>query len=559
MSTSRRTKAWLILLVAGSLFVQGYSQCSRFSNGLAATAHPLATGAALEILQQGGNAVDAAVAAAFAIGVVEPDGSGIGGGGGMVIYLNDRKESFYIDYYPKASERGSEAGFSGRKDILSGKSVCIPGTVAGLTLAHEKFGSLPLEAIMTPAIRLAEEGFIVDGVLAKILLDNIETLLSDPVTMAIFTVDGFPYMEGDRIVQKELAETLRTVTREGRDGFYKGMLAESMVRRLGERGGTQTLNDFASYNAILTEPLKGHYRAYDVLTAAPPQSGLTLIEALNILKQYPLGERPRFSESAEVLHILAETERLVYTDRSRYLGDPAAADVPVEDLTSEAYGRLQFERINPVKLDPDPYNAVEPGDLYRPPRDTEADGGHTTHLSVIDSDGNCVSLTQTLGLFFGSGQTVNGVVFNSAMTNFAYQDTDNPNIFADGKVPRSSIMPTILLKEGKPFLVIGSPGAARIISTMIEVVVNVVDYGMNAEEANLAPRFYCSNREKRLHLESGIGPGVTTKLEEMGHQLEIHEGIDLFFGGVQMIMVDPESGLYSGSADRRRGGSAEGY
>jgi gamma-glutamyltranspeptidase/glutathione hydrolase len=554
---------------------------------MAATAHPLATRAALEILQQGGNAVDAAVAAAFTIGVVEPDGSGIGGGGGMVIFLNNRKKSYYIDYYAKASEDGSKAGYSGRKDAWTGKSVCIPGTVAGLTLAHEKFGSLPLETVMAPSIRLAEEGFRVDEVLARILLDNIDALMSDESTMDIFTTDGFPYMEGDLIIQKELAETLKIVAREGSKGFYEGPLAESMVGGLQQRGGSQTLNDFASYQAILTEPLKGNYRGYKILTAMPPQSGVTLIEALNILENFPLGDHPHYSESANVLHIMAEAERHVYADRFRYLGDPAQVSIPVSGLVSKAYGKMQYERINPWKLDPAPYDAVEPGNpyqfmennnslaqtgeeriacmenmtsgLHRTGWEREADGGHTTHLSVIDKDGNCVSLTQTLGLFFGSGQTVNGVLFNCAMTNFTYRDQDSPNLYSDGKTPRSSIMPTILLKEDNPFLVIGTPGAARIISTMIEVVVNVVDYRMDVEKANLAPRFYCSHNGDKLHLESGIRPDVRSKLEKMGHSLNIYEGADLFFGGVQMIQVDQEEHLYYGSADKRRGGTAEGY
>ena len=602
MKTHRWRSAWLFLVLSGFWILPGYGQS--FSRGMAATAHPMATRAALDMLRQGGNAVDAAVAAAFAIGVVEPDGSGIGGGGGMVIYLNDLKESYYIDYYPKASEKGAEAGYAGRNDIRTGKSVCIPGTVAGLVMAQERFGSLDLPTVMAPAIRLAAEGFTVDGVLARILLDNIETLLSDETTTGIFTMEGFPYMEGDLIVQEELAATLETIARKGRKGFYEGPLAESMVRGLNERGGTQTLHDFASYEASLSEPLAGSYRGYTVLTACPPQSGLSLIEALNILENHHLEDHPHYSGSARSLHLMAETQRIVYTDRYQYLGDPGMVTIPLEGLLSKEYGTAMYRRINPARLDPAPYDALEPGDPYPFMEKSvvhssagrsafefsgsglereafefsatlldreadrgatarlmarEADGGHTTHLSVIDGQGNCVSLTQTLGLFFGSGQTVNGVLFNSAMSNFTFRDTESPNIYADGKTPRSAIMPAILLKEDRPFLVFGSPGAARIISTMIGIVVNVVDYGMDAEGANRAPRFYCSNREEYLHLESGIDAGVISRLEEMGHILQVYQGTDLFFGGVQMILVDPETGLFSGSADSRRGGSAEGY
>jgi gamma-glutamyltranspeptidase/glutathione hydrolase len=566
----RRFSILFLLFLTGALSLSVYAQSSR---GMAATAHPLATKAALEMLQKGGNAVDAAVAAAFAIGVVEPDGSGIGGGGGMVIYLNDTRESHYINYYARASEHASEAGFSGRNDARSGKSVCIPGTVAGLCLAQEEFGSLPLETLLEPAIRYAEEGFKVDAVLSSILLDNIETLYSDENTKGVFTLEGFPYMEGDLVIQKELAETLREIARKGRKGFYQGSVAKSLVKGLNEREGTQTLKDFKSYRATLTEALKGDYRGYEVLTAMPPQAGVTLVEALNILENHPsLSGGPHFSKSAEALHLIAETQRLVSADRFKYVGDPDYITVPLSGLSSKAYAEAQYKRIDPTKVDP-PYGAVEAGNPYPYTESSmvlqgggygetnmEFDGGgHTTHLSVIDSEGNAVSLTQTLGLFFGSGQMVNGVLFNCAMTNFSYRDQESPNYFIDGKMPRSTIMPAILLKDDSPFLVIGSPGAGRIISTMIEVVVNVTDYAMDVEQANLAPRFHITHSSKVLDLESGVEPGVREKLGEMGHVLNVYDGIDLYFGGVQMILVDQEKHLYYGSADKRRGGSAEGY
>lgn len=560
--------ALFILLITGYFSVSIAQESAVGKNGMVATAHPLASMAAIEMLKSGGNAVDAAIAAAFAIGVVEPDGSGLGGGGGMVIYMKDRNESYYINYYARASERGSESGYSGSKDAHTAKAICVPGTVAGLTMAHEKFGTLPLNKILEPAIRYASEGFEIDATLAKLILDNIETIMADEVTMNIFCEEGFPLMEGDRIVQEELAQTLTLISEKGREGFYESELTKSLVQGITERGGVLTLNDFASYEAQFTTPLHGTYRGYEIVTANAPQSGLCLIEALNILENYDLKNAPHYSESAEVLHLIAETERFVYADRTAFLGDPRVADVPIDGLISKKYGTERFHQINKEKLDPPRYRDVEEGNPYpfvikeKVPAVVEEDlsgEGHTTHLSVIDKEGNSVALTQTLGLFFGSGQTVSGVLLNCAMTNFAYRTKTSINLYQDGKQSRSSILPTIILKDGEPFLIAGSPGAARIIATVIEVVINMLDYEMNVVEANLAPRFFVRDSEDYLYLESGIRPEVRTKLEEMGHTLRVYEEIDLFFGGVQMIHINPEDKLYYGSADPRRGGMAVGY
>lgn len=558
----------LILIFTGFFSISIAQDTPVGENGMVATAHPLASEAAIEILKNGGNAIDAAVAAAFAIGVVEPDGSGLGGGGGMVIYLKDKNESYYINYYARASERASKSGYSGSKDAHTAKAICVPGTVAGLTMAHEKFGTLPLSKVLEPAIRFASEGFEIDATLARLILDNIETVMVDEETINVFCEDEFPRMEGEIIVQKELAKTLSIIANEGREGFYKGELAESMVQGIAERGGVLTLNDFASYEAQFTRPVYGTYRGYEIVSANAPHSGLCLIEALNILENYDLKNAPHYSESAKVLHFIAETERFVYADRTAYLGDPRVADVPVSGLISKEYAKKRFNQINQEKVDPPIYRDIEEGDPFPFSKDKgvhskdEANSlldGHTTHMSIIDKDGNCVALTQTLGLFFGSGQTVNGVLFNCAMTNFSYFNKSSVNLFKDGKQSRSTIMPTIILKDGKPFLIAGTPGAARIISTLIEVVINMIDFEFSVEDANLAPRFFVRDNEDFLYMESGIQPEVRAELEKMGHTIRVYEGTDLFFGGVQMIYVNPEDGRFYGSADKRRGGKAIGY
>lgn len=556
----------ILTLIFQVTFLQGQSLTpASGKNGMVATAHPLASAAALDILKMGGNAIDAAVAAAFTIGVVEPDGSGLGGGGGMVIYLKKEQKNIFINFYGRSSENAENIDFISSRDGQTAKSIGVPGTVAGLLTAHEKYGSLPLKSVIEPAIRHAENGFNVDNTLAKLIMDNVEVILSDSATSSVFLDDGFPRMEGDLLVQKELGKVLRTIAEKGKDGFYKGRLAEEFVKGIGEKGGVLTMNDFASFEAEITEPVIGNYRGYDVLTANLPQSGLSLIEALNILENYDLRGSGHFSKSAKTLHVMAETEKLVSADRYQFLGDPDFVDVPLYGLTSKEYARERFESINMSRLDPPTYRKAEYGNPFEytiesgvPEPEMELAGGHTTHLSVIDKDGNAVSLTQTLGLFFGSGQTVSGVLFNSAMTNFSY-NADNVNYMRSSKRCRSSITPTIILKDNSPFLVIGSPGAGRITATVLELVVNIIDFDMDVTQANLAPRFYCQKFEDYIHMESGIMPEVQAELEKMGHNIKVYEGIDLFFGGAQMIYIDPESGLYTGSADKRRGGIAVGY
>ncbi len=556
----------LAIVSAQVLYAQSVSTPSG-KNGMVATAHPLATEAALEMLKSGGNAIDAAVAAAFTIGVVEPDGSGVGGGGGMVIYIKETGESYFVNYYGRSSENALTINFDSREDARTTKAIGVPGTVGGLTMAHKKFGSLPLSKILEPAIRHAENGFAVDQTLAGLILDNIETVSADPGTAATFTDDGFPKMEGDIIVQKDLAQVLMAISKGGSKAFYRGKYAKAFVKTIQERGGVLTKKDFASYKPKLIKPLKSTYRGYDVLAANLPESGITLIQGLNMIENYDLKGSGHFSESAQTFHMMAETSKLMYADRYDYVGDPDFVEVPVDVMISKEYAKARFNSINTEKLDPPTYRETVAGDPFNFKAtamseyefEPEMAGGHTTHLSVVDKDGNAVALTQTLGLFFGSAQTISGVLFNCAMTNYSYVSKNSPNIIENGKQCRSSITPTIILKNGNPFLVIGSPGAGRIIGTLFELITNVIDFKMDVAEANLAPRFYCLKHDDFLHLESGIKPEVRDEMEKKGHKLKVYEGIDLYFGGAQMIYVDPETGIFYGSADRRRGGIAKGY
>jgi gamma-glutamyltranspeptidase / glutathione hydrolase len=621
---------WILiyLLILSNLSVSSFGQQPSDVpiDGIAATAHPLASQAALEIFKKGGNAVDAAVAAAFAIGVVEPDGSGIGGGGGMLIYLNKQKKAFYINYYQRASSKILDVNFNSKIDSKSAKAVLVPGTVAGLTLALEKYGSLPLAAVMAPAIRYAQDGFPIDETLSKIILDNVELLQKYPSTEKLYLREGFPLGLGDTLKNPELAQTLTLIAEKGMAGFYDGEVAKKMSDDVTKEGGALTLNDLRNYKAEVVEPVEGSYRGYKIYSAAAPQSGSTVIETLNMLENENLLKLGHFSHSVECLHLMAEAMRRAYADRGSYLDDPKFEHIPTIGLTSKAYAKTRYEDIDRSVAEPKEYRKTKEGnpagfdyvgtksnqeevktksdkqtiiddkddegassydrwgddifdkfggrkkkvqqkvetedttdvehDAIEQEASVPGEGGHTTHLSIMDKDGNMVTLTQTLGTFFGSGLTTSGVLMNCGMSNFSVATAINS--IKPNKQPRSSIAPTILVKDGKPFMAVGSPGAARIVATVVQLIVNVVDFSMDAESANNAPRFFCQRNDDYLSLESRISPDVQEGLKQKGHRLKVYGDFDLFFGGVQLIVFDKLKNKYVGSADPRRGGVAMG-
>jgi len=552
----------IVLVSSVGLADQGQSAVGR--NAMVATAHPLAAEAALDVLREGGNAVDAAVTAGFVIGVVEPDGSGLGGGGGMVIHLQGEGGSHYVNYYVQASERISELEFSRPADNRSAKAILVPGTVAGLTLALEHFGTLPLARVVEPAIQLAEGGFAVDQTLAMIILDNVPLLQKYESTSSLYLPDGFPLAEGDTLRQPDLARTLRAIAARGRKGFYEGAVAQAIVNGAVAHGGVLTLQDMEGYEAQLVEPLIGSYRGYEILSAAIPQSGASIIEGLNILENTDLAATGHFATSGQGFHLVAEMMRRVYADRTAFLGDPRFSPIPVHGLTSKEYAAGRFREIDPDRTKPPEYRKTPVGNplLYEeeavvPAEAPEGGDGHTTHLTVVDGAGNAVSLTQTLGTFFGSGLTVEGVLLNCGMTNFSTRY--EVNMPAGGKQPRSSIAPTIILKDGTVFATVGSPGATRIVAVVLELIVNLVDFSMSAVEANDAPRFLCQKNDDVLSLEGRVSAEAQEDLRRRGHTLQVYGDYDLFFGGAQIIVVDQVTGTLYGSADPRRGGVAAGY
>lgn len=591
------------------------------ADGVAATAHPLATEAALEMLERGGNAVDAAVAAAFVIGVVEPHGSGLGGGGGMLIHLRERNETVYINYYHQAPANPEACVFDRNLHGNTARAVIVPGTAAGLCLALEQYGALPLPVVIAPAIRHAEEGHSIDRIPAGVILDGMEDFAARPGFAEVFMNEGFPLLQGDLLRQPELAHVLRLIAEHGADGFYRGEFAERLVRELGEQGGCLTLEDLASYEATVTEPVRGTYRGLEILSAPPPHGGVALIQAMHMIELLDLDPAVHFTASAPVMHMMAEIFRRAYADRSQFVGDPRYVSVPIDGMISHGYARERFDDINPYRAQPrnyrdtpagaplkysqeqraapatrrpsergpawtddldedprlnnpfqsDPFDrwrrgrsdaparrgTTEPDSvprLSRPFHEDDKESGSTTHLSVIDSDGNMVSLTQTLGVFFGSRVMVGGVILNDGRRNFS--DLVPSNLIGPNRRPRSTITPTLVFQDGRPFLALGSPGAGRIPAAIAQVLVNIVDYGMDVESANAEARFFCQKFEDHLFVESRIGEEVQRALTRRGHSVRVMGAMDLFFGGVSIAAIDPKTGELFGSADPRRSGDA---
>lgn len=561
----RRLLFFALLLFSTAAVCGEGPRDARGSHGMVASAHPLASQVGVDILQAGGNAVDAAVAVGFALGVVEPNASGLGGGGFMLIWLKERSLPVYIDFRGKAPSGTSpdmfeldqeeevkpdERGFN--PAVIGGKSVAVPGEVAGLLLAQEEFGRLTRRQVMQPAIEHAENGVVVSEVLSAMMTDHYDALSSHPETAAIYLNDDFPRMPGEKVINRDLAKTLRLIAENGRDAFYTGPVARSIVQAVRASGGTMTRRDIEGFLVSYRRPVTGSYRGYDIISAPPPSSGgVHVIELLNIMEQYDLAGMG--FNSAPSLHLWAEAMKLVYADRAHFMGDADYVAVPVDALASKAYARQRRALI-------DPDRAAESFDAGNPAGSAAAgDSGSTTHYSVVDAEGNMVACTKTINHFFGSGITApgTGVLLNDQMDDFDKRP-GRANSIEPGKKPLSSMSPVLLMKNGKPFATLGSPGGKRIISTMALLISNLVDHGMDIQSAIEAPRIN-NYRDGPLKIEDRIPAEVRAALVEKGHELEVKEAFDLYFGGAQGVIIDPESGMRHGGADPRRDGQAIGY
>ena len=529
-----------IVLSPGGRPATQYPEVSA-ANGMVASAHPLASQAGVEILKAGGNAVDAAVAAAFAVGVVEPNSNGIGGEGMMIIYLVETRKAVAVDYRSAAP---AAAAFPEGIPSSGHAAAAIPGTVAGLSLALEKYGTMPLAQVMEPAIKLASDGFAIGPTLAGIILDHFEALSQEESLARVFCPEGLPLEAGDTLRNPDLAVSLRRIGTGGRDVFYRGELAETIAAEMQARGGFIKREDLAGYRPIEREPVRGTYRGYSLISAPPPVGGLAVVEIMQILERFNL--RRHAPLSAKRIHLMAEAMKRGMADWRAFVADPDFVVVPVAGLLAKRYAKARAAEIDPDRIS----EKIAPGD---PP---EARSPSTTSLSVVDKDGNMVALTQTISDFFGAKVMVagTGIILNNEMDNFSAQGV---NILAPGKRMRTTISPTIIIKGKKPFAAIGTPGAARILTTMPLLISNLIDYKMGIQQAIEMPRFFPSDKD--LTIEPRLPEETVAALENRGDTLKTLEPFDLFFGGAQGIIIDPKTKKRVGGADPRRDGAVVGY
>jgi gamma-glutamyltranspeptidase / glutathione hydrolase len=531
-------------------------------NGLVVAQEERAARIGIEILDRGGNAVDAAVAVGFAMAVTYPRAGNIGGGGFMVVHLARDNHDLAIDYRETAPAAASETMFldpqgnpDPEKSRDSALSVGVPGTVAGLALAHEKYGSgkFTLAELIAPAIDLAEKGFQVEDDLADSLPQVRERLKRWPATTAIFFNGEQPMQEGERLIQLDLADTLRVIAKDGPDAFYRGRTAAQIADAVIKAGGIMSKNDLASYHPIEREVVRGSYRGYDIISAPPPSSGgVHLIEMLNILEDYDLAKVSR----EESLHDMIEAMKRAYADRAVFMGDPDTVKIPVDGLTSKAYAKSLRASIGEQST---------PAAEIRPGTAADFEGRNTTHFSVIDRDGNAVSNTYTLNFSYGLGLVAEGtgVLLNNELDDFTSKPGTanayglvgyNANLPGPGKRPLSSMTPTIVMKDGKPFLITGSPGGSRIISAVLQVIVNAIDFNMPIGQAVSAPRLHQQWQPEQVYVEPGFAPDVLDALEKRGHKIVPTPP----HTSTNSIAVTAEG--YVGAADRRtRGSLAAGF
>jgi len=523
-------------------------------------AHPLAVRAGLEMLRSGGNAVDGAIATAAALNAAEPFASGIGGGGFMIIHLARLKRTTVINFREKAPLLASPRLFKDKGEeekewrTSSGLAVAVPGALAGWDLALRKYGTRSLAQALAGAIAVAEQGFAVSPTFSSINKDEYERLAKNLPQGSCYLNEGLPYEPGDEFRNADLARTLRLIAASGIKEFYEGEIGRRTIAAVRAKGGIMTAEDLASYSAVEVEPLQGTYRDISIMTTPPPAAGgLHLIQFLNIIERWPV--RTWGQNSVPFVHHLSEALRFIFADREHYLGDPDYISVPVRWLTSKEYAAGIVSRIRGDR----PLESYPYGEYDRDGRDT----ANTTHLCVLDRDGNIVALTQSINDFFGTGIVPEGTGFllNDHMDDFA-ADPQSVNAPGPGHRPVSSMGPLILLRDGKPFLALGSPGGLRIFSSLTQIILNIAEFGMPLDEAIEAPRFFSfssGGKPGPIEVEARLPQEVIAALQAMGQEVEVREAYDKYFGGAQGIMILRDKKLIHGGADSRRDGTGAGF
>ena len=525
--------------------------------GMVVSQRKIASEVGAQILKDGGNAVDAAVATGLALAVVLPRAGNLGGGGFMIVHLKDKNETIAIDYREKAPSGAfrdlfldEEGNYDKKKAQFSLLSAGVPGSVAGFHHALINYGTLSWEEILKPAIKLAEEGFEIPHDLANTLASKryrARLSSNEAAAKVFYKADKSLYIAGEVLTQKDLARTLKLLSELGPDAFYKGEIAELIVKEMQKNGGLITLQDLKNYNIVEREPLVGDYKDYKIVSMPPSSSGGThLIQMLNMLEEFPIKEMG--FGSAESIHILAEVMKRAYADRSKYLGDTDFYKVP-SSLTSKEYAKSLNVFISGDKVTPS--DEVSPGNPY------PYESPDTTHFSVMDSLGNAVSNTYTLNFSYGSGMMIpgTGMLINNEMDDFSSKPgTPNgygllgseANAIEGNKRPLSSMTPTIIFKNNEPYMVFGSPGGSRIITTVLQVALNVMDHDMNIAQAVHSPRIHHQWLPEVLMIESGFGPDTERLLTEKGYKLYPSTTMGI------VLAIMKEGDYFYGSADPRR-------
>ncbi len=571
-----------ILALASSAFAA--TRPVHAQHAMVVSVHELASQAGVEILQAGGNAVDAAVATGFALAVVHSPAGNIGGGGFMLIRMADGKAHF-LDYREKAPAAATRDMYlDPQGNVIEGaseygyKAIGVPGSVAGMVTAEKKFGKLTLKQVMAPAIRLARDGFALTWDEARDLHDSY--LAKFPESRRVFQRNGDYYKSGEVFRQPDLARTLERIS-ENPDDFYHGALARELAAAVQKGGGLITVEDLAHYEVKEREPVHGSYRGYDVISAPPPSSGGTvLIESLNVLEGYDLAKMQ--NRSAQSIHFTVEGFRRAFFDRAEFMGDPDFSKIPVAQLLDKRYAAAWRESIDPEHASaskelkrPAVFSELEQYAETHPPQVPRRESNHTTHYSVVDPDGNAVAVTTTINDWFGSRVTADGLGFllNDEMDDFSSKpgvpNADGliqgaANEIGPGKRPLSSMTPTIVVHNGKTVMVLGSPGSSKIITTVANVLMGVVDYGMNLQEAVNAPRFHNQWLPDVVNVEKWFSPDTVNTLGKMGYKVQVglHDGQDVspYWSDAECIAIDEKTGERLGATDGRNSrGKAVGY
>jgi gamma-glutamyltranspeptidase / glutathione hydrolase len=552
-------------------------------HGMVVSFHELASRAGVEMMQAGGNAVDAAVATGFVLAVVHPAAGNLGGGGFMLIRMADGTAHF-IDYRetaPAAAKPDMYWDAQGNviedASLIGYKAIAVPGSVAGMVYAEQKYGKLTLQQVMAPAIQWARDGYPLTWDEARDFHDKY--LSQFPESRRVFQRDGNYYQAGEIFRQPDLARTLERIA-EKPDDFYHGELARELAAAIQKGGGLITADDLHRYEVKEREPVRGTYRGYEIVSAPPPSSGGTvLIESLNILEGYDLAKLG--NRSSQSIHFTTEAFRRAFFDRAEFMGDPDFAKIPVAQLVDKKYAAawrdsIAADRASPSKelKRPAIFNELDQYAAAHPQPHEFHEGQHTTHYSVLDAQGNAVAVTTTINAWFGSKVTAEGLGFllNDEMDDFSAKSgvpnsdgliQGSANAIGPGKRPLSSMTPTIVVREGKPYLVLGSPGSSKIITTVANVLTGVIDYGMNIQESVDAPRFHNQWLPDVLNVERWFSPDTVQDLQKMGYHVQIglRQGSDVggYWSDAECVAVDPKTGERLGATDYRSNGKAVGY